>query len=434
MEIHEPVAGAIGRGLADDAGWELLSELTALPERFGGHAGERRAANRVGAALEAAGLAPEFREFELTRWERGQTTLRVDGTTREAVALPYSPAAEVTGPVVDVGHGSPAEIEAADPAGAIALTTTAPPPTGRHPHRMETVGHAAEAGAAGLLFANHHSGQLPPTGTVRPETPIPCAGVSKETGDRLRDGDRRAELAVAAETAPATSQNVLAAVGPATDEELLVLAHYDAHDVGEGALDNGAGVAVLVGAVRILAELSLERRVRVAAVGCEEIGLLGSEALAAERSSPPRVVVNLDGAGRFRDVRALTHGCPALAEPVESVADELGHPVAAQSRPHAYSDHWPFLRAGVPSLQLHSRRPGDPGAWERGYTHTRADTRDKVDRRDLRTHAIVAALAVRELAADPPEPLVPATVRDRLREAGAEPGMRTAGSWPAAWD
>lgn len=434
MEFDAQTARAVGTALADDAAWQLLSDLTTLPERFGGHPGERRAATRIATALETAGLAPERQPFDLTRWDRGETSLRAGETGFDAVALPYSPAAAVEGPVVDIGHGRPEEIEAVDLTGAIALTSTAPPPTGRHAHRMETVGHAAEAGAAGILFANHHPGQLPPTGTVQPETPIPCAGISNETGERLRRDDARVEFQVTAETAPDTSQNVLATLGPETDEELLVLAHYDAHDVGDGALDNGAGVAVLLGAVRMLTELSLARRIRVAAVGCEEIGLLGSEALAAELSTTPRAVINIDGAGRFRDLRALTHGCPALARPVEAVTSHLGHAADVQSQPHAYSDHWPFLRDGVPSLQLHSSRPGDSAAWERGYTHTSADTLDKVDPRDLRTHAVLAALLVRELAADPPERLAPETVRDRLREAGAEPGMRATGAWPAAWD
>jgi len=443
--MDDTVERALGRALSDDVPWELLTRLTELPERFGGHPGERIAAERVATAFQQAGVADvETRPFELTRWSRGETTLAVAGDrprSFEAVALPYSPSGTWSGPLVDVGRGTADEIDAADPSGGLAVASTAPPRThGRHVHRMETVGHAVEAGAAGIVFANHRAGQLPPTGTLRfgEGTGVPGVGVSQETGEWLReyaDRGREARLQVEATTEPAESQNVVGRLGPATDEAVLVLAHYDAHDVGEGALDNGAGVAVLLGALRVLADLDLDRRVLVAAVGCEEIGLLGSEAL-AERLAVDRLraVVNLDGAGRFRDARALVHGSEPVAERVEAVTDQLAVRVVVNSQPHSYSDHWPFLRAGVPSLQFHSSRPDDAGPWDRGWTHTRADTRDKVDPRNLREHARLAALAVRELAARPPAPLSPERVCDRLRECGAEPGMRAAGVWPEQWD
>jgi Zn-dependent M28 family amino/carboxypeptidase len=88
----------------------------------------------------------------------------------------------------------------------------------------------------------------------------------------------------------------------------------------------------------------------------------------------------------------------------------------------------------VPALQLHSQPPG--GAERgRGWTHTRADTRDKVDPRDLRTHDMLAALLIRELAAaDGLERIEAADLADRLRGADAERGMRAAGLWPKDWD
>jgi Zn-dependent M28 family amino/carboxypeptidase len=95
-------------------------------------------------------------------------------------------------------------------------------------------------------------------------------------------------------------------------------------------------------------------------------------------------------------------------------------------QPHSHSDHWPFLQTGIPALQLHSRRSDGSGAWERGYTHTR----DKIDPRDLRTHAVLATLVIRRLAAEPPATRSTARVRDALWNTGAEPGMRATGAWP----
>jgi Zn-dependent M28 family amino/carboxypeptidase len=434
----------LGRGWTSDRPWALLTELTELPERMGGHPGERAAADAVADAFADAGVTDVTTdEFELTRWNRGTTDLAVvDPVERpfEAIALPYSPAGEVEAPVVDVGYGTPAEIDAADVRDAVVVaSTTTPPGRQRFVHRMEKFGHAVAAGAAAFVFANHEHGQLPPTGALRfgHEAAAPGVGVSHETGEWLReyaDRDGRVKLSVDAGTEPATSQNVHGVVGePDADEELLLVAHYDAHDVLEGALDNGCGVAVALGAADLLADADLDCRVRVAAVGCEEIGLLGSSALADLLAlENVRAVVNVDGAGRHRDLRALAHASDAVADVAEAVADDTGHPVHVDGEPHPFSDHWPFLKAGVPALQLHSQPP-DGGDRGRGWGHTTADTRDKVDRRNLRSHAMLAALLVERLA-DADLPRIDETdLREALVEAGYEDGMRAADVWPEQW-
>jgi Zn-dependent M28 family amino/carboxypeptidase len=174
--------------------------------------------------------------------------------------------------------------------------------------------------------------------------------------------------------------------------------------------------------------------------------LLGSEALAASLRDEldggldaVHAVLNVDGAGRARDLRAFTHGADAVARAAREVTDAVGQPLAVESTPHPYSDHWPFLRAGVPALQLHSRPPAGgegPGGGSRGrgYTHTRADTRDKVDARDLRTHAVLTALLVADLTRRGLPRRDPDDVAAELRAADAEPGMRAAGIWPDDWD
>jgi len=440
---------ALGRAWRDDAPWRLLTRLTECDSRLAGHPGERRAAEIVADAFETAGLrgVAEF-PVPFRRWTRGHTDLAVTVPDRdvdrsfEAVALPYSPARDLRADLVDVGHGTPAELDAADVANAVVLARTGTPPAfDRFYHRIEKVGHAAAAGAAGFVFANHVPGQLPPTGALAfdAQAPIPGVGVSKETGDWLREyaGEATASLRVEASTGDGTTRNVGGHLGPDTDEEVLLLAHLDAHDGAEGALDNGCGVAVLLGAVRLLStiESALATRVRVVATGGEELGLLGSRALAdAVDCDRIRAVVNVDGAGRHRRLKALTHGSDALETVARRVCADFDHPLSVEARPHPWSDHWPFLRAGVPALQFHSERADAEGHWERGWTHTRADTRDKADSRTIRTHAMLVALAVRELATDAEIPRAdPAAVREALADSGAKPGMEAAGVWPDDW-
>ena len=454
------LAPALGATWTDDQPWRFLTDLTAIGSRMAGSEGERRAAGLVADAFERAGLADVRTEpFDLPAWERGSASLDVTVSDRDgepstrsfqALALPYSPSGSASGELVDVGYGTPAEIDERDVEGRIAVASTTTPSGGRFVHRMEKFGYAIDSGAVGFVFVNHLDGQLPPTGslTFGEEAEAVAVGVSKETGAWLREYAvggatdavdaaegvvARAELSVEASTTPGESRNVLGSAGPDTDERVLLLAHYDAHDIAEGALDNGCGIATVATAAGILADADLPVGVDVVAVGAEEVGLLGAEHL-ADRLDLDRVkgVVNVDGAGRFRDLVALAHASTAAASVAEAVSTATRQPIEVDAQPHPFSDQWPFVRRGVPALQLHS----DSGDRGRGWGHTHADTRDKVDDRNVREHAMLIALLVAEFAA--PERDLPRLDRNELaaafREADFETGMRAADLWPADWD
>ncbi|SFG63931.1 Zn-dependent amino-or carboxypeptidase, M28 family [Halopelagius inordinatus] len=439
-ETDDAAAAALGRAWTDDSAWEFLTRLTSIGNRMGGSDGERRAAELVAEAFRDAGVGDvRERPFEMRAWNRGRSALRLtapDERQFDAVALPYSPSGEVTGELEDVGHGTPAEVDEADVDGKIAVASTTTPSGGRFVHRMEKFGYAVDAGAEAFVFVNHVPGQLPPTGALKfgEEAVAPAVGVSKESGAWLTDyaaRDGTATLTVEAETVAGESRNVVGRLGPDTDEELLLVAHYDAHDIAEGALDNGCGIATVVVAAEILAAMDLPLGVRVAAVGCEETGLTGAERLAAELDHDRlKAVVNVDGAGRFRDLVAMTHDSDATERVARRVADRTRHPIRVRPEPHPFSDQWPFVRAGIPALQLHS----DSGERGRGWGHTHADTRDKVDDRNVREHAMLAAILVRELAS---ESEVPRLDEDALaaafRAEEFETGMRAAGLWPDEW-
>ncbi|MFC3477461.1 M28 family peptidase [Halobacterium litoreum] len=431
---------ALGRAWTDETPWDVLTALTELDDRFAGHDGERRAAEIAADAFADAGARDATVEsFDLPVWTRGDCSLRVTAPTErafEAISLPYAPSAEIAGRLVDVGYGTEDDFEDADVEDTVALASTDSPPGGRLVHRMEKYGRAVDHGAAGFVFYNHKDGQLPPTGSLRfgREGEIPAVGVSTETGDWLceyADRDGAVELAVDADTAPGEGANAHAILGPNTDEEVVVLAHHDAHDIAEGALDNGCGVATVVAATRVLADLDLDCRVRVATVGAEEVGLQGSHAL-AETLDPEsvRAVVNVDGAGRYRTMRAFTHGIPEFGDALDAVSERTGHPIEVEETVHPYSDHWPFLRAGAPAVQLHSVTP-ERG---RGWGHTHADTRDKADSRVIREHGMLAALLVRRLTRESVPRPDQSALRERLLDREMRPGMEAADVWPADWD
>lgn len=397
----------IGTTFTSTVGWEHLEELVDIDDRMAGSDGEHEAAVATRDALAEIGARDaNLDTFDIQGWERGSSAVRAGGTSHESIALPRSPAERVSGELVDLGYGLPADFDVDLDGSIVVVSSTVPEWYDRFIHRREKYYRAVEAGAAGFIFKNHIEGSLAPTGSVgTPNEPIgaiPAVGVSREVGERLV---RRFEadpvtIDVEASVGNATSQNVHAVLGPDTDEELLVTSHLDAHDISEGAMDNGMGTAMVVELAAALArrEDELQTQIRFVAFGAEEVGLCGSEH-EADQADLDRIkaVVNNDGVARGRTISAITHGFPGLADAVDRIADQFDHPISKIPQQNPHSDHWPFvLSGGVPGLHLRSETDGRG----RGWGHTCADTLDKLEPRTLRESAILLTELIVLLAHD----------------------------------
>lgn len=433
----------IGDRYVSTLGLTVLEDLADIGGRLGGSDSEHRAHERVRDAFEAAGVRDvHFQEFDLQGWEREGASLDLSEpaeTSLECIALPGSPGGRIDGELVHLGYGLPSDFEDRDCSGAIVVARSdVPDYHDRWIHRREKYFRACEAGAAAFLFQNHVEGQLQPTGSVGGGTdvvgPIPAAGVSKEAGERIAryaaDGPVRGTVDVRTRVGDATSRNVVGRLGPDTDEEILVSAHVDGHDISEGALDNASGVAVAceVAAALAASEDQLETAVRLVGFGSEEFGLIGSQHYAdAADTESVRAIVNCDGIARGRDLLAITCGFDGITDAVEEVATEFRHPITVDPAVATHSDHWPFVWRGIPGVMLMSDT--GPG---RGWGHTAADTLDKTDPRAVRDHAILVTRLVHRLAESDRAIDRRSTdaIRDELIDDEKDISMRVAGDWP----
>jgi len=428
----------IGETFTSDIGWDHLETLVDIGNRMAGSEGERRAAEATRDALAAVGARDARLEpFDIQGWVRGSSAVATDAGTEACIALPRSPADEVTGELVDVGYGLPEDFDRDLEGKVVMAASNVPEWYDRFLHRREKYYHAAEGGAAAFVFRNHVEGCLAPTGSVgTPEAPIgdiPAVGVSKEVGARLarRHEGEEVTARVGCETPDATSRNVHADLGPDTDEAVLLTSHIDAHDIAEGASDNGAGTAMVVELARALAarESELDTRVHVVCYGAEEVGLLGSGYDATQRDlDDVTAVVNNDGVVTARTLKAYTHGFDGLRDAVETVADRFDHPIETTPRLGPHSDHWQYVKWGVPGYHLTSHT----GSADRGWGHTRADTLDKLEARTLREQAILLTELVVHLAADGTT-VAHRDSEDIASQLEAEDyaeGLKVTGDWP----
>jgi Zn-dependent M28 family amino/carboxypeptidase len=157
------------------------------------------------------------------------------------------------------------------------------------------------------------------------------------------------------------------------DEYLLVTAHYDHFGIAapvngdsiyNGAYDNASGTALILAMARALSEMdpAPERSIVFIATGAEERGLLGAERYVQSPLFPlDRTVaaVNFDEAnvwGATTDIAVMGEERSELGTYVQARAAELGLTLMPDPEPQVgsyfRSDHFPFARAGVPSLYM----------------------------------------------------------------------------------
>ena len=438
-------SAVVGDAYASTYHWDLLENLVDVGNRMAGQEGEREGAEIVRDALDDLGARDAHLDpFEIDGWWRGASALRSSGAhdeTYEAdyqvIGLPGTPSGTVEADLVDVGYGRPEDFDGEPVEGAIAMASSeSPPDADRWLHRMEKYVTAIDHGAVGFVFRNHVPGCLPATGEIgydnRPG-PIPGVGVSAEVGHRLMrhaENGLTVELDVTARNEPTESVNVVADIGPETDEVVVLTSHVDAHDIAEGANDNGAGTAMVCEAARLLRQVEddLDTRVRLVPFGSEEIGLQGAyHAASTWDLDEVRCVINVDGAGSSRNLLVRTNGFDALDALFEEVADDYGVPLSTDDEISPHGDQWAFVQEGVPAAFAGST--SDESG--RGWGHTHADTLDKLDVRDFRDLTVLIASAVFTAAEADRE--FPKRSREEIRDQideGYEQELRLGGRWP----
>ncbi len=430
---------AIGRAYRSSHGWELLEEITDL-DRMAGHDGEKEAAESILDALVDVGARnPQTNAFNVDAWYRQTASLEASGRVfdnpHQIIALPNSPSGKITVPIYDAGYGMPEKFNKGDITGRAVIATRGAPKGQQWVQRWEKYGRSVNSRGACFLLAGDSKGALPPTGHIglpgKTPAEIPSVGISYELSEWIRRKQpEEVTLSVTTEIQPSESQNIEAVLGPETKNEVLVTAHLDAHDIGDGAEDNGLGCAALVEIAGILASIEdqLETRVRFVGFGSEEMGIIGSEKWAERHNLDSiKAIINIDTAGTGRTLKLKTMQFEGFEKAASAAAENLEVPAEFTREIIPDSDHWPFVYRGIPASTANSVRK-ERG---RGWGHTHGDTIDKLDRRDLREMAIVLGSTVLQLAKKEFEiPHVdPKDIRDNVPE-NYRRGLEVSNQWP----
>ncbi|MGH7630175.1 MAG: M28 family peptidase [Gemmatimonadales bacterium] len=443
----------------------MVSDLRELTDKVGGRpTGSPANLRAVDWGLErfkAAGVPATKEAFRMPGlWLERSATAVVRGAGVEfaprIAAMPYSTGTHpgLSAPLVDGGLGREEDHRALGAAarGAFVLVET--------PELRDLEGlfreyadgvhieqRAFDAGAAGVIY----QGSRPGNNLHRHNAALAYANRHPVLAME-RDGAARAlrllragtPLAIAPivsiEAAPAyESWNVIGEIRGASHpaEVVIVGAHLDSWDLGTGALDNGANVAMLIDIARQVRRLGLRpaRTIRFALWNGEELGLFGSFGYTQSHlaSLDRHVVAASFDIGTGRITGFFTNGRAELIPVLERAllpVRGLG-PFTHPNVPVVGTDNFDFMMQGVPNL-IANQESANYGP----HYHARSDEFGQADLKQLRLNAAIAAAVTWEFANAPSARIprqTPAQVDSLIRATDLEQQMRSYGNLWDAW-
>jgi carboxypeptidase Q len=426
----------------DTIAWTMVEGLTTeVGQRMAGTDAEARARDWAVRHLTALGFSNvRVEPFDMPVWVRGEE--------RAEIVSPFPQSLVVTAlgnSAATPARGIEAEVVAFD---SVAALEAAPDETVRGrivfiDHRMmpaqDGSGYgqfgaprragptiASRKGAVGIVVrsigTDYHRNPHTGVQSFGPGArPIPAGALSLPDAEQLqrilaRGRPVRMRLTLTPRNiGTRRSGNVVAEV-PGSDLAagvILIGGHLDSWDLGTGAIDNAAGVAITTAAAhRIMRAGQPRRTIRIVLFGAEEVGGGGGEThFNLHRGENEVVLVGESDFGADRVWRAqygFGPGNAAMAERIAALLAPLGI-TRGPGTANAGADLGAWPRAGVAAIDLNQ-----DGTRYFDYHHTPDDTLDKIDPAQLRQN-VAAWTAMLAVAAYAPERIEPVPERPRAR-------------------
>jgi hypothetical protein len=409
--------------LEDDIAWDIVEGLTTeVGPRLAGTEAEARAREWGVRKLKSLGFANVHVEtYDMPVWVRGEERAEIVSPFPQKLVVTAlgnsgaTPAAGISAEVV--AFDTIADLEAASDASVrgkivfVSHSMTRTQDGSQYGYfgaaRRTGPSVASRKGAAAIVIRsigtdkhrNPHTGvQMWAQGV----TPIPAGALTIPDAEQLQRILKRGKpVTMRLTLTPRNlgmrqSGNVVAEVRGTDPDAGIVLigGHLDSWDLGTGAFDNAAGVAITAAAAkRIMADGRPRRTIRVLWFGAEEVGGNGADAYLAAHRNEKIVFVSESDFGADRIWRMDPGFAPAnaaLADRVASALAPLGIARSTQAA-GAGADLGKWVRAGVAAVDLQQ-----DGTRYFDLHHTPDDTLDKVDPEQLRQNvaAWTAMLAV----------------------------------------
>lgn len=425
----------IEKALESDLGFEIVESLTTeIGPRLGGSEAEERARDwgvKLGKQLGFDKVSIE--EFTMPFWDRGHLHISLTSPYKQDL---YGTA---------LGGGAPSEkainadivyfrdihalsdVEDGALKGKIAFVDGDPmvkSQTGAgygQANQRRRIGwqHAQRGGAQALVVRSvgSDSHRFPHTGMMSANNNgeesnkwanIPVIAISNPDADHLRrlhNLGKPLSLSLHSESkwkGEVSSGNVvLDLIGSEKPEEIVLIGgHLDSWDLGTGAVDDGAGVAITTAAAALISKLPTrpKRTIRVVMFGAEEVGLLGAFAYAKqhEKNLANHVLATESDFGAqtiWQLSSNVNEDATALVDDIAKILSPLGIIRGGSDVVGGGPDIIPLATKGVPTIRLEQN-----GRDYFDLHHTPDDTLDKINPDELAQNIAAYAAAIYLLA------------------------------------
>src|SRR5438874_2846958 len=276
-------------------------------------------------------------------------------------------------------------------------------------YRADGPSAAARQGAVACLIRSVGSAdyRLPHTGMTdyaKNAPQIPAGAVTAEDADLItnliQQGPVKMKLVLTPQTLPdVESANVIGDIkGSEHPEQVIIVSgHLDSWDLGTGAIDDAAGVAVSMEAANLIQKLGLKpkRTIRVVAWMNEENGSAGSKQYAKDYGKENHFAAMETDGGAGHPLGLNIKGKAEVKKMLAPVAAILQQSGAGMLNlvEHCGADIEPLEKAGVPAFS-----PIQDSRFYFNYHHTAADTLDKIAPKELAENSAVIAVVAYALA------------------------------------
>ena len=416
----------VGGALADGVAYARLEELTdTIGPRLSGSPGAAAAVQWALKKFQQDGLVAHLEAVKVPHWVRGEERGEIlpqpgiVGHPLALTALGNGIGGDVTGEVVEARSLQEIAALGEKARGKVIFLNHTMGTKGGYGDWVELRGQgpaaAARVGAAGVLLRSLATASLrtPHTGvTLGGEGKlVPAAAIATEDAAQihrlLQRGPVRVHFTLGCRMLPdADSANVVADVrGREKPDEIVLLgAHLDSWDLADGANDDGAGVVMMMGAGRLIAQLrpAPRRTVRVVLYMNEENGSAGGKGYAAAHAAElSKHVAALEAdSGAARPTAVNVRAGPGGAELLRPWLAPLdAFQLATNDGETGGADIGPLGLAGVPFVGV-----AVDGTHYFDIHHSAADTFDKIDPEALAKDTAAFAVAAYALA-EMPQPL-----------------------------
>ncbi len=428
LEVRENVETLIRSGLDDNVGYAFVRGLTTeVGPRLAGSEAEERARNWSTRELAELGFANiRIEPFKIPYWSRrvdqasivspapqdmvitalgGSTSTPEDGV--EAEVIRFESMYELREASSDVVSGKIVFIDE--------KMTRTQDGTGygmavRKRRNCATTTNEKGGVACLIRSVGTQDRRFAHTGMMARSSAVgdgPAAALSPPDAEQLTRlleiGPVKVRLDIQVETQPeALSGNVVAeVVGRERPEEVILLGcHLDSWDLGTGAVDDGAGCGIVVGAAKLIMSLdeAPRRSIRVVLYGAEEVGLLGGFAYAERYANEmdQHILASESDFGADEIWRFETRfgdGALPYARAIQQMLEPLGI-----ARGHNLASGGPDISM-LPSMGVPVVTPRQNGWDYFDLHHTPDDTFDKIDK-DRFNQNVAAYAAFAYLAAE----------------------------------